>query len=189
MALTVETAPRVHAWVSLMEDLSGLEPSEDGWIDIAAPPPTLLAVLAEIGRVYPPVMLANARAIGAAAEHGDLSENSEWKFALEERDMLRARAAKMQDELSRTRVLKREDVPSDTVGIGSRVHLRRLSDRQELALTFLGPWDIDAQKSVYNYQTRMAQDLMGKSVGATVEIRMEGFEGFYTVERLESAIQ
>ena len=67
MALTVETAPRVHAWVSLMEDLSGLEPAEDGWIDIAAPPPTLLALLAEIGRVYPPVMLANARALMSGA--------------------------------------------------------------------------------------------------------------------------
>ncbi len=71
MALTVETAPRVHAWVSLMEDLSGLEPSEDGWIDIAAPPPTLLAVLAEIGRVYPPVMLANARAVVSGATSVD----------------------------------------------------------------------------------------------------------------------
>jgi glutathione S-transferase len=63
MALTVEIAPRVYAWVGLMEDLSGLEPTDADWIDPAAPPPTLTTLLAEIGRVYPPVMLANAAAL------------------------------------------------------------------------------------------------------------------------------
>jgi glutathione S-transferase len=71
MALTVETAPRVHAWTSLMEDLSGLEPADEDWIDIKESPPTLLALLAEIGRVYAPVMLANARAIAAGAASAD----------------------------------------------------------------------------------------------------------------------
>ncbi|HEY2480900.1 MAG TPA: glutathione S-transferase family protein, partial [Caulobacteraceae bacterium] len=67
MALTVEIAPRVYAWVGLMEDLSGLEPTDADWIDPAAPPPTLTALLSEIGRVYPPVMLANAKAVMAGA--------------------------------------------------------------------------------------------------------------------------
>jgi glutathione S-transferase len=67
MALTLKLAPRVFAWVELMEDLSGLEPKEDDWIGLDAFPPTLLALLAEIGRVYPPVMLANARALTIGA--------------------------------------------------------------------------------------------------------------------------
>ena len=68
MALTLELAPRVTAWVGLMEDQSGVEPREDGWISLAAAPDTLRAILAEIGRVYPPVMLANAAAVAAKAE-------------------------------------------------------------------------------------------------------------------------
>lgn len=71
MALTLEIAPRVYAWVSQMEDLSGLEPAAADWINLDAPPPTLLAVLIEIGRVYPPVMLANARAVMSGAEAVD----------------------------------------------------------------------------------------------------------------------
>jgi glutathione S-transferase len=66
-ALTARTAPRVYAWVGLMEDLSGFEPPEDGWLSIDALPETLTALLAEIGRVYPPVMLANARAVATGA--------------------------------------------------------------------------------------------------------------------------
>ena len=50
-----------------MEDLSGLEPSEDGWISPDAIPATLAALMAEIGRVYPPVMLANAQALTSGA--------------------------------------------------------------------------------------------------------------------------
>lgn len=63
MALTLEIAPRVYAWTSLMEDQSGLEPKDGDWIDPQAPAPTLRALLAEMGRVYAPVMLANARAV------------------------------------------------------------------------------------------------------------------------------
>ncbi len=68
MAVTLKAAPRVYAWVSLMEDQSGLEPREEDWISPDDVPPTLTALLKEIGRVYPPVMLANAQALitGAA---------------------------------------------------------------------------------------------------------------------------
>jgi len=68
MALTLRIAPRVFAWVSQMEDLSGVEPGEDDWMTLDGPQPTLSALLAEIGRVYPPVMLANARAVMAGAD-------------------------------------------------------------------------------------------------------------------------
>jgi glutathione S-transferase len=67
MALTLERAPRVFAWVSAAEDLSGLEPDDADWIDPAAPPETLKALLAEIGRVYVPLLLANAKAVQAGA--------------------------------------------------------------------------------------------------------------------------
>ncbi len=67
-ALTMAIAPRVLAWVGLMEDRSGFEPAESGWAAIDALPDTLHALLAEMGRVYPPVMLANARAVATRAE-------------------------------------------------------------------------------------------------------------------------
>ena len=63
MALTLKLAPRVTAWVGLMEDQSGVEPGEADWVSVTDLPATLIAILAEIGRVYPPVMLANAAAI------------------------------------------------------------------------------------------------------------------------------
>jgi glutathione S-transferase len=66
-ALTLAIAPRVYAWVDLMEDQSGLEPAPDDWMDCAAIPATLTALFSEIGRTYAPVMLANAKALASAA--------------------------------------------------------------------------------------------------------------------------
>jgi glutathione S-transferase len=66
--LTLQVAPRVAAWVGLMEDQSGLEPGAQDWLDLAASPATLKPLLAEIGRTYVPLMLANARAVTAGAE-------------------------------------------------------------------------------------------------------------------------
>jgi glutathione S-transferase len=62
-ALTAKRAPRVHAWTSAAEDLSGLEPAEDHWFDAAALPDTARALFGEIGRVYAPLLLANAQAV------------------------------------------------------------------------------------------------------------------------------
>ena len=80
MALTLKTAPRVFAWVSLMEDQSGMEPAESDWQSLEALPDTLMALLDEIGRVYPPVMLANARAVlSGAAEVETEVDGQPWR--------------------------------------------------------------------------------------------------------------
>lgn len=66
-ALTQRIAPRVFAWVGVMEDLSGLDADESAWTRSDTIPQTLRALLAEVGRVYVPVLLANARALLSGA--------------------------------------------------------------------------------------------------------------------------
>ncbi|MBI5723489.1 MAG: GreA/GreB family elongation factor [Planctomycetes bacterium] len=134
-------------------------------------------------------MPANAKAIGDAAAHGDLSENSEWKFALEERDLLRARVAKMQDELARARVFHPDDVPADSVAIGSRVTLKRRGDGSQLVMTFLGPWESDVEKRIYSYQTQLAQELMGKAVGDAVSMKIDGVEAVYEIAAVGPGVE
>lgn len=63
MALTLAQAPRIYAWTAVAEDLSGLEPEDADWTRPADVPATLRALLAEVGRTYVPVMLANLAAV------------------------------------------------------------------------------------------------------------------------------
>jgi glutathione S-transferase len=82
MALTLATAPRVLAWTEMMEDQSGLEPADDGWIALSSQPPTLKSLLTEIGRAYAPVMLANAAAVAAGASEVDTAvDGQRWTQA------------------------------------------------------------------------------------------------------------
>ena len=68
MALTLQRSPRVFAWVGLVEDLSGHEPTDADWMDPAALAPSLLALLREAGRTHVPLLLANARALKAGSK-------------------------------------------------------------------------------------------------------------------------
>jgi glutathione S-transferase len=61
MAIAATEAPRVYAWVSTIDDMSGVEPGD--WFGRDALPESLHALLAEIGRVYAPLLIANAEAI------------------------------------------------------------------------------------------------------------------------------
>jgi glutathione S-transferase len=67
-AIALERAPRVVAWVDLVEDLGGLEPRADGWIARDAITPALRALFGEVGRVYAPFLLANADALARRAD-------------------------------------------------------------------------------------------------------------------------
>lgn len=67
MALALAKSGRVFAWVSLMEDLTGLEPKQSDWSSSDSMAETLRAMLLEMGRVYTPVMLANEQAVKSGA--------------------------------------------------------------------------------------------------------------------------
>lgn len=73
-----EVSPRTVAWVDHMRDQSGLEPVEDDWISLEEQPESLRGLLREIGRVYAPAQLANARAV----QEGDKTWECEIDGAL-----------------------------------------------------------------------------------------------------------
>lgn len=133
-------------------------------------------------------MRENAKRIGEAASHGDLSENSEYKFALEERDLLRAQLAKINDELSRSRVLSVHDVPDDHVGIGSRAVLRRVHDGTERVFTFLGPFETDIDNAIYSYLAPASQRIMGHRVGDRVTLTIDGEDVDFEVLSIENGL-
>ncbi len=66
-AIAANETPRVVSWVSHMDDLSGLEVNEGGWHSRSELLPTLRGFFTEIGRVYAPFLIANARALQSGA--------------------------------------------------------------------------------------------------------------------------
>ena len=64
-AIAHEVSPRTIAWVDRMYDLSGIEPADTDWVSLEQQPESLRGLMEEIGRVYVPAQLANARAVQA----------------------------------------------------------------------------------------------------------------------------
>ena len=64
-AIAHEVSPRTVAWVDHMCDQSGHEPTEQDWTRLEDQPDSLRGLMQEIGRVYAPAQLANARAVQA----------------------------------------------------------------------------------------------------------------------------
>lgn len=107
----------------------------------------------------------NARAMRAAKEHGDLSENFEYHAARQRHEYLSARIATLADELSRSRALEPAHVDASEVRVGTRVVLREVETGVERQVTILGPWDSRPEDSVYSYESEFAQALLGKGPG------------------------
>ena len=61
-AICLDLAPRVFAWTDVVDDLSGIDPQESDWLTHEQMGERLHDLLAEVGRVYAPALLANAAA-------------------------------------------------------------------------------------------------------------------------------
>ena len=114
----------------------------------------------------------NAKEIEEARSHGDLRENAEFKAALERRDRLQSELAFLSEQYNQARILRKEDVKTESVGIGVVVHCAS-SDGQNKAYTILGPFEADVEKNIISFQSKMAQDLLGKQKGDKITLRSE----------------
>jgi len=133
-------------------------------------------------------MRENAKAIGAAAEKGDLSENSEYKFALEERDLLRGRLAQMNAEVAMAEVLTVDDVLTSEISVGTRAKFKSEADGSSYEITFLGPWEADFDSGVLNYKSPLGLELMGTKIGDVVEFDHRNARGEFKLVEIHNTI-
>jgi transcription elongation factor GreA len=123
----------------------------------------------------------NKEAIQIAREHGDLKENSEYKMARQDQDILLSRKNELEVDLSRARVTDFSDANADNVSIGSIVELKEGSTGKKQRYSILGAWDSDPRNNVLSYKTPLAQALLGKEPGTTVTTKIGGNEEQWTV--------
>lgn len=116
----------------------------------------------------------NKEDIAEARAHGDLKENSEYKMARQEQDMMLARKSELERDLARAQVTDFSEAPTETVGIGSTVELVAASSGEAQKFAILGAWDSDPVKNFLSYQTPLAKALTGQDKGASVEVDIDG---------------
>ena len=108
------------------------------------------------------------RAIGIAKEEGDLRENFEYHAARARQELLSARAAKLQEDLSRLRIIDPSSTDCSVVRVGTRVTLRRPTGPEEIDVTILGPYEADPERNILSSGSEVAEALLDKDRGTVV---------------------
>lgn len=119
-------------------------------------------------------IVENAREIEAARALGDLRENSEYKFALEKRSRLQGELKTVSEQFNRARILNKEDVHRDEVGVGSIVDIVDQNGKTT-TYTILGPWDADPENHILSFQSKLAQAMEGCKEGDSFRFRDDDF--------------
>jgi transcription elongation factor GreA len=123
----------------------------------------------------------NSKAIAAAREHGDLKENSEYKMAKQDQQVLMAQKTLLEKDLGRARVTDFKEATTDQVSVGTIVEVQNTTSGQNSRYTLLGAWDGDPDKNILSYKTPFGAALLGKKAGDTVTVKTGASEEDYKI--------
>ncbi len=123
----------------------------------------------------------NSKAIATAREHGDLKENSEYKMAKQDQQVLMAQKTLLEKDLGRARVSDFKEASVDQVGVGTIVEVKAKATGATTKYTILGAWDGDPDNNVLSYKTAFGAALLGRKPGNTVTVKTGTSEDEYTI--------
>ena len=115
---------------------------------------------------------AVSQMIAEAREKGDLSENAEYDAAKNEQGMLELRIAKLEETLINARVIDESQLDSSRVSILSRVKLKNMKNNAVMQYTLVPENEADIRNGKISVNSPIAQGLLGKESGETVEIQV-----------------
>jgi transcription elongation factor GreA len=113
-----------------------------------------------------------AQKIAEARGHGDLSENAEYDAAKEEQQHLELRIAKLEQTLSRAKIIEAKDLPNDKIYILSRVKIKDLKTKDEFEYLLVSPEEANFEANKISVTSPIGKALLGKTKGETVDIKV-----------------
>ncbi|MGB2867965.1 MAG: transcription elongation factor GreA [Bacteroidota bacterium] len=110
--------------------------------------------------------------IAEARGHGDLSENAEYDAAKEAQAHLELRISKLEETLSRARVLESADLPNDKIYILSLVKIQDMRTKEVIEYRLVAPEEADFDKNKISVTSPIGKGLLGKTKGDVVKIKV-----------------
>ena len=126
----------------------------------------------------------NSKEIGLARSYGDLRENFEFKAAKDMQKLLMRRRTELENLLSRAQATDFADVKTDLVSIGTSVTVTDIGAKQTQTYHILGAWDSDPTHGVISYPAALAQALLNKHVGDTIDWQGDAGPLKFRVDRI-----
>ena len=113
-----------------------------------------------------------ANKIAEARAHGDLSENAEYDAAKEAQSHHEMKIMKIENILSRVKIIAPEDMPDGQIYILSNVKVKDLNDNEEIEYTLVSPEEADFEENKISVISPIGKAMLGKKVGETIEVNV-----------------
>lgn len=111
-----------------------------------------------------------SEAIAEARDKGDLSENAEYDAAKEAQGLLELKISKLQEIVSKARVIDESKMDKSKVLILSTVKVKNLKNNVVMTYTLVPEKEADFKSGKISVNSPIAKGLLGKSVGEKAEI-------------------
>jgi transcription elongation factor GreA len=111
-----------------------------------------------------------SKQIADARDKGDLSENAEYHAAKEDQGLLETRIAKLEDLITRSRVIDESKLDNSKVMMLSNVKVRNLKSNQEMIYIMVSEKEADFKLGKISIKSPIGSSLMGKKLGDKVEV-------------------
>ncbi|MGE5796333.1 MAG: transcription elongation factor GreA [Ignavibacteria bacterium] len=112
-----------------------------------------------------------ASKIAEARSHGDLSENAEYDAAKEEQGLFELKISKLENILSRARLIDSSQFRDGEVHILSSVRIRNLKNEKIFEYMLVSPEEADFQAGKISVTSPVGQGLLGAKEGQKVTVK------------------
>lgn len=113
---------------------------------------------------------AIVKAIAAAREHGDLSENAEYHAARERQSFIEGRIGELEDYTKRAEIIDTSKLKGKTVRFGAKVKLADEETDEEITYQLVGEFEADIEKRKISIMSPLGKALIGREIGDSVEV-------------------
>jgi transcription elongation factor GreA len=138
----------------------------------------------EIDRLNYELTVTLPSAIKKAVELGDLSENSEYKSAIERQQFVQARLSHLRQRAGELSRIDPNDIASDRVGFGSRVRLRDGDSGEIIEYTIVFGDFIDLDANQISMASPIGQALLGRALHDEVRVTLPRGDRHYIIIEL-----
>jgi transcription elongation factor GreA len=146
-------------------------------------PAGLVALEAEIEELETTGRRTLAARLLAARDLGDLSENADYHIAKEDQAHLETRIKRLR-ERRRDALIVEADVEEATVGFGRTVEVLDEQSGSVYTWTIVGSTEADLAQGKLSAQSLVAQALLGRGAGESVEVQTPRGGRRYRIQRL-----
>jgi transcription elongation factor GreA len=138
----------------------------------------------EIDRLMHELTVTLPKAIKHAAELGDLSENAEYKSALERQQFVQARLNHLTQRAGELSKIDATALATDKVGFGSRVVLEEVGSGERIEYVIVFGDYIDLDTNQISMASPIGRALLGRQLGAEVRVQLPRGERAYRLVEL-----